>query len=201
LIAVVSGRVKDMVLVYLSAALQKVRPLRAPMLVVAVSALLALLFTVATRPAEPPRPAGEAAMQLMDTEHDLVAASIRDMLAADAAKQVAEARSRADMRRLAVAEAASPAIADRSVTPAAEKAVATVRPAPRPDPAIQPPLQLQAVAAARPERRRPVVERARAVLATVEEIPQLLRSGIENVADWAASPARVLSRLPERRFL
>jgi hypothetical protein len=188
-----------MVLVYLSAALREVRPLKAPMLVVAVSALLALLFTIATRPAEPSRPAGEAAMQLMDTEHDLVAASIRDIQAADAAKQVAEARSRADMRRLAVAEAASPAIAP--IIPTAAKAVAAVRPAPRPDPVLQPPLQLQAVAAAQPERRRPVVERARAVLATVEEIPQLLRSGIENVADWAASPARVLSRLPERRFL
>jgi hypothetical protein len=40
------------------------------------------------------------------------------------------------------------------------------------------------------------------MLATVEQIPLWLRTGVENVADWAiAAPAKTLSRLPERRFL
>lgn len=187
-----------MVLGYLSLALQRMRPLKAPVLVVAVSALLALLFTIATRPSAPePTPsAGDAAMQLIDSEHDLVAASIRHILAADAAEQVADARRRAEMRADAVADAAGPKAPDQ---PAMAKADAVDAAARRSGAVIQPPLQLHAEAIAQPERHRP--DRTPAVLAAVERIPQWLRTGIENVADWAAIPARALSRLPERRFL
>src|SRR5690606_18999691 len=66
-----AGRLKFMVLVHLMAALQKARPFRAPVLVVVISALLALLFTIATQSGEPepPRAAGEAAMHLVTDEH------------------------------------------------------------------------------------------------------------------------------------
>jgi hypothetical protein len=39
-------------------------------------------------------------------------------------------------------------------------------------------------------------------LAAVGEIPQWLRAGVENIADWAVTaPAEKIARLPERRFL
>jgi hypothetical protein len=187
-----------MIIGVLLAALQKLRPLKAPVLVVAVSALLALLFTIATRPSasESPHPAGEAAMRLMNAEHDRVAASVQEMLAVADARQEADARSRAEMRRLA--------IADPAETPAVvvAKPGRAVLPAPRPIAAIEPPLQLQAVAAAQPERRRPVLERTRTVLATVGQIPHWLRAGLENAADWAVTaPVQALSRSAERHVL
>jgi hypothetical protein len=194
-----SGRVKDMGLVHLSAALQRLRPFKAPMIVVAVSALLALLFTLATMPSasEPPRAAGEAAMQLVGAEHHRVAASIRQILAAVTAEE--EARS-ADMR-VAAAEAA-PAVPATPAIVAKPVRVAQVVPLPKASPVVAPPLPLQAVAVAQPERGRPIVTRTRAVLAAVGQIPQWLRASAENVADWAVTaPAETIARLPERRFL
>lgn len=194
-----------MVLVHLAAALQRLRPFKAPVIVVAVSALLALLFTLATMPAtpEPPRAAGEAAMRLVDAEHDLVAATIQEILAAAASEQQEEARSRSDMRALALAEAGQ----ETSGLPAAplpkpgRALVAAAIAVPKSNPVIEPPLQLQP-AITQSDRRRPLAGRALAVMATVERIPQWLRTGVEDVADWAVTaPVRTLARLPDRHFL
>jgi hypothetical protein len=196
-----------MVLVHLTAALQRLRPFKAPMIVVAVSALLALLFTLATMPSapEPPRAAGEAAMRLVNAEHDLAAASVRTILAAVAAVDEADARSRAEMRTLAMAEAPRLAMSDMPAAPPAKpgRAAQSATAVSNPPPAIEPPLQLLPVVVARqPDRRGPVAERAQAVMATVERIPQWLRAGAENIADWAVTaPVKTIARLPERRFL
>jgi hypothetical protein len=192
-----------MVLVHLTAFLQKVRPLRAPMLVVAVSALIALLFTIAMRPSAPelPRAADAAAMQLMRTEHDLVAASVQGIQAAIDAEWIEASQERE--RQVATVEVAPPHQTATVAEQPRRAALAGVVPVPRPSPALESPLQLQSAAIAPRERpHRSVAGRVGAVLATVEEIPSWLRAGVENVADWAiAAPAKTLSRLPERRFL
>jgi hypothetical protein len=75
-------------------------------------------------------------------------------------------------------------------------------PLPKASPVVAPPLPLQAVAVAQPERQRPIVTRARAVLAAVGQIPQWVRVSAENIADWAVTaPVKTIARLPERRFL
>lgn len=175
------------------------------MLVVAVSALVALAFTIATRQpeAKPPRAAGEAAIRLINAEHDLVAASVEDMLAASAEEDAAEARSRADMRALAEAAQAPPPDAPVAALARHNKpvAVAAVPAAPKPNPLVEARLSLQATSMAGPERRRPA-SRAGGVFAAVGRIPSWVRVGVENVAEWAVTaPVKTLSRLPERRFL
>jgi hypothetical protein len=192
----------------LSAWSQKVRPFRTPALVVAISALVALLFTIATRPADEvrPRAAGEASIQLLNDEHARVAAFVRGLEEAAKAEQIAVVRERREMQAIALAEPKPdpvPVTAQPARIPV--RAVAAV--APKPGVVIGPPLQLAAAAPSltpqRPEPpRRPVVERARAVIATVERIPGWVRAGVENVTDWAVSaPSRAISQLPERRFL
>jgi hypothetical protein len=182
---------------------QTVRPLKAPMLVVAISALLALLFTLATRPSEEigPRTAGEAKVQLVKDEHALVADLVRTIRDNDEAERLAAAQDRAEMRTLALAEVAK----QDTPVPVAQAARTPVRvalPAPRPALAAEPPLQLQVAAVASPSPRQPIVTRARMALATVQQLPGWLRSGVANVTDWAISaPAKAISQLPERRFL
>jgi hypothetical protein len=182
--------------------MQKLRPLAAPMLVVAVSALLALLFTFATQPsAAPPRAAGQAKVQLVQEEHALVADLVRSIQDTAEAERLADARSRAEMRALALAETSKP----HAVIAQSGKAAAPVRvalPLPKPGLATEPPLQLQVAAVSPTRPEKPVVTRARAALATVQRIPSLLRAGVENVADWAiTAPSKAISQLPERRFL
>ena len=180
---------------------QKLRPLAAPMLVVAVSALLALLFTFATQPsAEPPRAAGEAKVRLVQEEHALVADFVRSIQDNAEAERLAEERSRAEMRALALAETSKPPAVIAQAAKAAPVRVAL--PLPKPDLATEPPLHLQVATVSSPQSEKPVVTRAKAALATVQRIPSWLRAGVENVADWAISaPSKAISQLPERRFL
>lgn len=189
---------------YLTAVARQLRPFKTPMLVVAVSALVALLFTFATRPSDqPPRAAGEAQVRLLEDEHALIADLVHSIEVSVEAERVAAERSRAEMRALALAEASkrnAPAAMAQIAGRAA--AVRVALPAPKPAAAIEPPLQLQAAAASQPQARKPAVARASGALATVQQIPTWLRAGIENVADWAISaPSRAISQLPERRFL
>ena len=175
------------------------------MLVVAVSALLALLFTMATRPSDDvvSRAAGEAKVQLVLDEHALVADLIRNIQDKDEAERLAAEHSRANMRALAAAET----VKEDTDTPvrtalSGKSPIRAARPVPKPAPAVEPPLQLQVATASPPKPGKPVVARAQAALATVQQIPQWLRTGAENVADWAMSaPAKAISHLPERRFL
>jgi hypothetical protein len=172
------------------------------MLVVAVSALLALLFTLATRPtSEPARAAGEAKVQLLKDEHALIADSVRSIRDSAEAERLGAERSRAEMRALALAEIQkSPA----AVPQAAVKPATTARiamPLTKPvSPAAEPPLQLQTGAA--PPSQKPLATRADKAFAAVRQIPHWIRTGVENVADWAMTvPAKAISQLPERRFL
>lgn len=182
---------------------QRVRPLKAPVLVVAISALLALLFTIATRPAseQTPHAAGEASLQLIEDEHALVAEFVRGLQDTVKAERLAAVRERSQMRALAIADI------KHDVLPAAPSskvsARAGVTPVPKRMPVVEPPLQLTAaVSQPRTAPRRPVIERARIALSTVQEIPHWVRAGVENAADWAISaPAKAISQLPERRFL
>jgi hypothetical protein len=82
------------------------RPLKAPMLVVAISALLALVFTIATQPSsdKAPRPAGEASIQLMKDEHALVADRVRDLQNTVKAERLTAMRERSEMQSLAVVD-------------------------------------------------------------------------------------------------
>jgi hypothetical protein len=179
--------------------MQEMRPLAAPILVVAVSALLALLFTFATRPAaEPPHAAGEARVRLVQDEHALVADLVRSIQDEAEAERLAAARSRAEMQALVLAEASrqAPAVI---VQLGKAAPVRVALPLPKPDVAAGPPLQLQVATVPSAPPEKPVVTRA---LSTDQRIPGWFLAGVENVADWAiAAPSRVISQLPERRFL
>jgi hypothetical protein len=203
-----------MLIGHLLDASHRLRALKAPLLVVVVSALFALLFTVATRPiAGPPPSAGEGQVRLME-EHRLVADFARDTVDAVRAADQAAADERAAMRSLAVAETAErsaivapptakPPRSTQTAAPARAQ-IAAVPMLPPPVPPTRPaalPLSLQANNA-QPPRRGPVIERARAVAATVVQIPGWIGAGIRDVADWAIiGPAQTIARLPERRFL
>ena len=182
--------------------LQKMRPLAAPVLVVAVSALLALLFTFATQPsAEPPRPAGEAKVQLLKDEHALIAGLVRSIQDSTEAERLAAERSRAEMRQLALETAAKQNAPAVMATAGKAAPIRVALPLPKPAQAAEPPLQLAAVASP-PRPEKPVVTRVQAALATVQRVPAWLRAGVENVADWAIMvPSKAISQLPERRFL
>jgi hypothetical protein len=191
----------------LSAWSQKVRPFRTPALVVAISALVALLFTIATRPADDVRPhaAGEAGIQLLNDEHARVAEFVRGLEEAAKAEQVAVVRERREMQAIAMAEPRPdpvPVTAQAVRMPVRASTTSALKPAP----VLGPPLHRAAAAPTltpQPSKPRlPVVERARAVMATVERIPGWVRTGVENVTDWAVSvPSKAISQLPERRFL
>jgi hypothetical protein len=188
-----------MLLAHLAVAARKAQPLKMPMLVVALSALAALLFTVLTQPAAAPQPhpAGAAKLRLLDEEHAIAANQVRDMQAAVEAERAVAAHDRAEMRAMA---AAGPAQRIAVVAPApnlakvaSARAVASV-----PVPAAGPPLQLEAVVP--PAKPRRAV--AQKVLAAVGRIPQWVRGGVEDAADWAiVGPVKAISRLPERHFL
>jgi hypothetical protein len=192
-----------MLVTSLIGAAQRAHPLRIPLLVVAVSAAVALLFTFATRPAaEVPRVAGEARISLMQDEHALVAAYVQaDVEAKTAAAQRDRAEMQAEERKVAEAQASKSHVAAVK-PPAATPHVAAVAPA-KHIPAAGPPLLLQAnVAAPQPAPSRPIVRHTRAVLATVAHIPGWVRDGVETAADWAIiSPVKTMARWPERRFL
>jgi hypothetical protein len=167
--------------------------------------LIALLFTVVTRPALPesPRAASEAQMRLMQDEHALVAEYIKSSAEA---QRAATERDRAEM--LAAAEAGSVervAMAPktlRGVKAQSAEAKMAVKPVPQPADTAGPPLQLAAAPPPARSPERPVVRRAREVVAAVARIPRLVRSGVEDAADWAIiGPAKSIARLPERRFL
>jgi hypothetical protein len=182
--------------------LQKTGPLKTPMLVVAVSALVALLFTLATRPAaEPARAAGEARIELLRDEHASVTALVRAIQANTEAERLAAERSRAEMRELALVEASEQKV-PAPIFSAKAAPVRVAMPVTKPVPATEPPLPLRAAAASEPRPPKPVAARARAVLATVQQIPGWIRTGVENVADWAVSTSsKAISQLPEQRFL
>ena len=183
---------------------QRVRPLKAPVLVVAISALLALLFTIATRPSAeaPPRAAGEANIELIKDEHSLVAEFVRGLQDTVKAERLAAVRERSEMKVLAVADSKRSAPAAASQSGRAPMRADAV-PMPRRLPIIEPPLQLAAAASQSQAPARPsVIEQARAALASVQQIPQWVRAGVENVTDWAINaPSKAISQLPERRFL
>jgi hypothetical protein len=188
------------------------RSLKAPLLVVAFSALFALLFTLATRPGspEPSAVAGAAEIRLMNDEHALVADYVRGNVEAERAAGLAADRDRNAMRSLAVAEAAQHAAMVATPVPkAAPKVghvaaqVAQVPLPPKPLAAAGPPLALQAtVVTPSPPRRAPVADGARAVIATVGRIPHWVGVGVQEAANWViVAPVQILARLPERRFL
>ena len=184
---------------------QRIAPFRAPVLVVAISALVALLFTIATRPAHDVKPhaAGEANIHLMNEEHARVAELVRSLEDAAKAERLAAVRERRETQSVAVVDS------KRDVAPVPAKAHvrAAATPMPKAAPRIEPPLQLAAAdpaSAPQPQAssRRPVAERARAVLATVQQVPGWLRNGVANLTDWAVTaPSKVISQMPERRFL
>jgi hypothetical protein len=204
-----------MLIGFLTVAAQRLRSLKAPLLVVAFSALFALLFTLATRPGspEPSAVAGAAEIRLMNDEHALVADYVRGNVEAERAAGLAADRDRSAMRSLAVAEAAQHAAMVAAPVPkaapkvshvAAQVAqVAQVPLPPRPLAAAGPPLTLQAtVVTPSPPRRAPVADGARAVIATVGRIPHWVRVGVQEAANWViVAPVQTLARLPERRFL
>jgi hypothetical protein len=186
---------------YFIEAIKAVRSLKVPLLVVALSALVALLFSIATRPAapRPPDAAGEAQIRLMRDEHLLVADFVRNSVEAE---RVAAARDRAEMHAVAAAGQSARVVAFAVPLPKPSRAVriGEVTPA-KTVPAAGPPLQLQSVAIVPPPRPVPVAA-AGTVIATVERIPGWVGAGMKTVADWAiAQPAQAIARLPERRFL
>lgn len=188
---------------YVAGIARRVHPFRIPMLVVAFSALLALLFTIATRPSDEtaPRAAGEAKVQLVKDEHALVADLIRGIREKDEAERLAAAQDRADMRARTVVDTRqhdAPVRIAQSIKPPLRVALPAVMPPPRPEIDPAPPIRV----AASPPPSRPLMARTRAAFATVREVPSWLRAGAENVADWALSAsAKAISQLPERRFL
>jgi hypothetical protein len=190
-----------MPLTYLATAARKVRSLKLPLLVLALSALLAFLFTIITKPdaSTAPSAAGTARMRLLQEEHMLIADDTRARLEAD---RVAAERSRAEMRVSVVAEAPAPAAVLPPARPVRPSQVAVVSPAPK-DVAASPPLPLQAAMAPAPQpRQAPIMQRAQAVLATVQRIPHWVGVGVREAADWAIiGPVQTIGRLPERRFL
>jgi hypothetical protein len=201
-----------MLIGYLTVAARTLRSFRAPLLVVAISALFALLFTLATRPVAPGQAsaiAGEAQIELMQDEHALVADYVRSNAAAERAAGLAADRDRTAMRSLAVAEAAQhAALVAAPVSRTAPKVMKVAEqaapvPLPKASPAAAPPLQLQAnMVAPAPPRRAAVAEGARAVLATVGRIPHWVSVGVQEAANWAiVAPVQTIARLPERRFL
>jgi hypothetical protein len=201
-------RVMVMLIGFLTIAARTLSSLRAPLLVVAVSALFALLFTLATRPVSPgpvSAIASEAQIRLMQDEHALVADYVRTNVAAERAAGLAADRDRTEMRSHAIAEAAEhAAMVAAPVAKAAPKVaraqVAQV-PLPQAPAASGPPLQLQATMTA-PPRRAPVAEGARAVIATVGRIPHWVSVGVQEAANWViVAPVQTIARLPERRFL
>jgi hypothetical protein len=179
---------------------QRARPLRVPVLVVAISALVALIFTIATRPAapEPPEAAGEASIRLMLEEHALVAAYVRDSVET---QRAAAERGHAEMRAAVAAGAHERAIGESLASETAKVQRPQVAAAPTATTVVAgPPLPLQAPAAA--SQPAPLVQHARAVLATAERIPQWVRNKVEDVADWAIiGPVRTITERQERRFL
>lgn len=182
----------------------KMRTLKAPILVVVLSALIALLITIVTRPGVPSEPAaaGPASISLLEEEHALVADFARRQVEAERA---AVESSRVERQHPAngVAEMASLATVPMPRRAPAVR-VASAEPAHAENPAIaaQPlPLQAPAVVAEQP-RPGGVVQGARRALATVQHIPQWVSTGVREAANWAiVGPVQSIARLPERRFL
>ncbi len=168
---------------------------------VALSALAALAVNMRA-PVAPPRdvPATEQPAARVQAGHALVGEYVRMTVQARlAADRAADAEFAAN-RRLAGAETAMKLAA---AMPKAEKPRGVTSAVPLPEPAppvLAPPLPLQApVRPVSAPHKRPVVER---VVATVERIPNLVRSGIVGAATWVVElPGQAVARLPERRFL
>jgi hypothetical protein len=173
---------------------------------VAVSVLAAL--AVSRQPAAITAPAGEdAPAVVVGAEHALIGdylrMSARERLAADREADAELARSRAQAAvdaKARYADAIVPVMfapRRKTVHVMAEAAVPAAAPlqlqAPQALPAPQP------VQTADLAGKRPVIAR---VVATVVELPRLVRSGVEDAAAWVTElPAQALPKLSERRFL
>jgi hypothetical protein len=61
---------------------------------------------------------------------------------------------------------------------------------------------LQAAPASSSVPRRPVIERVKSAIMSVERIPHWMTAGAQQAADWVTDlPIGTIVRLPERRFL
>ncbi|MDI3471296.1 MAG: hypothetical protein OJF62_003359 [Pseudolabrys sp.] len=198
-----------MVLSFLIAVIRGLGVRRLPALAVAASAATALAVVCATMPA--PRVArgvdSVPVAHLVQDEHTLIEDSLREQAQADRAADVAANQAWARERSLAETRTISrvAAIKPVPVMPAAAKPVRVSRvnePAPQSE-AVGEPLQLQAeLAPPSVPRDRPVIERVRSAIASVERIPHWMTAGVQQAADWVTDlPIRTVVRLPERRFL
>jgi hypothetical protein len=164
---------------------------------VLASALVALWFTVATAPT-PHKPlliaAGETEVRLIQDEHEMIADRVRADLAA---RQNAADRARAEMT--VSAQTTSVVQAAKVARPIAAAPISVIAPAAKPALTAGPPLQLQAEAPQAPRQKG--LQPARAALAAVGRVPALVRTGVQNVAEWVIDPIKDIVRLPERRFL
>jgi len=188
------------------------RALWALVLVSAAGALGALLVTIMTLPAAQPMDgvASAAETRLVDQDHAAVGDYLRAQAEADRAAAAAIDRDYADARVPVAAQIAQDAAEPAQPT---AKLVAPRRPlkvalasAPahgKPEPVVAPgpPLQLATMVIAPAPAKRPVIERVRSVIATVERIPRWVRVGVQDAADWATDVPAQIIHLPERRFL
>jgi hypothetical protein len=193
------------------------RSLQALVLAVAAGACAAVLATIMMMPAAQPMVSVASASQirLVNDEHAAVGDYLRAQTDADRAAAAAIDRDYADARGRAAAQArpqAMPRIAklEAPLRKPLKGALVTAPTRGAPEPAkpessaaAGPPLQLAALtAAAMPAPpKRPVIERVRSVIATVERIPRWVRVGVQDAADWAIDVPGQIIRLPERRFL
>jgi hypothetical protein len=183
----------------MAAAAGTIRTLKTPLLVVALSALLALLITVVTRP--DPRveaaPAGSAEIERLHDEHALVAEYTQTRLEAE---QAAVDIKRNEMRISAIA-AETPQVVAMPASKPLHLARAVAPAQKNPADAVGPPLQLQASSPPpAPARQAGVIGHAREALAAAQRIPGWVGAGVRDAAEWAIGPVQSIAHL-ERRFL
>jgi len=207
-----------MVTGFFIAAARTARPLRAPVLAIAAAAAGALLVTIMMMPAAQPMVsvASAAQIRLVKDEHAAVGDYLRAQAEADRAAAAAVDREYADLREAAVAQQVAQSAVQEPQRIAKLEAPKLEAPLRRPLKVVPggspaqfktgpvtaagPPLQLAAMVTP-PASKRPVIERVRSVIATVERIPRWVRVGVQDAADWATDVPAQIIRLPERRFL
>jgi len=174
-------------------------------LAVAISAAVAFLLTVGTTPlSQVPMAAGIAQIGLMQEEHSLMADYLNTRANEDKVAVVAEAREREDMRAISASATIATTIPlpkpAKLVRRAAAAKIEVATADPSPPPAAPVPLPPQSASSSPSPITVP--KGARGVLATVERVPRLAWTAVQNAADWAIiGPVQTIVRLPERRFL
>jgi hypothetical protein len=184
-----------------------------PVLAVAASAAIALAVVCVTMPApqmQIMRGANSApAAHLVQDEHALIGNYLREQMQADRAADVAADRAWTEERSVAQAQTDNRVAALKPARPVVTKPVQTklaqvartVEPASTAG-AVGEPLQLQAALASPSVPHRPVMERVKSAIASVERIPHWMTAGVQQAADWVTDlPVGTIVGLPERRFL